>query len=746
MKVLRPEIAVALGAERFQREIHLAARLQHPHILPVLDSGGSDALLWFTMPHVTGESLRSRLERERQLSVEESIRLASELGDALEYAHNSGVIHRDVKPGNVLLSDNHALLADFGIARSVLDETDRLTESGMILGTPAYMSPEQLAGERHLDHRTDIYALGCLLYEMLAGEPPFTGPTAQAIAAKHLTEPVPAITRVRTAVPRSVERTLERALAKVPADRFGTAAEFSASLRRAATEKPERVARGRSKKRWAAIAAAMLLVGGLYFRQKIGSAPAAGPLTLAVLPFRALGISADSGVLTIGIPDAIITRLAAVQQLRMRPTGAVLGYVGKEVNPREVGRTLAVEYLLMGTVQTTGEDLRVSVQLLDAGDGTLLWGSHYDLPRKNLLPLQDSVAERVSSTLAVRLTADERNRLYRRYTANPAAYEWYLRGRADLARVSEEGTRSALASFQHALELDASYALAQAGLAMASADMHLRFASGSEVAVWGERARTEARRALALDPSLAEAHLAMAAVSRKSDFDWDGTLSESGRALGLNPNLDLAHYFREAAFYHLGLFEQARREDQEAQGLDPANEVERWRSSGVVAFLEGRFPEAVALLEKARKSSSHAFTDSYLGQAYYYLGDTARALATLDSLTRSSSAPATARAQAALASLKAHGGDTAAAERLARQAQQGYIDHHVAYSLGATYAQLHRPALAAKWLSQAVRTGFPCYPWFVRDPLLDPVRHSPEVNAMLLELRKNWEATKARYS
>lgn len=264
--------------------------------------------------------------------------------------------------------------------------------------------------------------------------------------------------------------------------------------------------------------------------------------------------------------------------------------------------------------------------------------------------------------------------------------------------------------------------------------------------LWGERARTEARRALALDPSLAEAHLAMAAVSRKSDFDWDGTLSESGRALALNPNLDLAHYFREAAFYHLGLFDQARREDQQAQGLDPANEVERLRTSGVVAFLEGRFPEAEGLLEAARKSSSHAFTDSYLGQAYYYAGDTARGLAMLDSLTESSSAPAAARARSALAGLWAHQGNSAKAEQLVRVVEQGYIDHHVAYSLGATYAQLGQPARAAKWLSQAIRTGFPCYPWFMRDPLLDRVRQSKEVSALLRELRRDWEATKARYS
>ena len=412
---------------------------------------------------------------------------------------------------------------------------------------------------------------------------------------------------------------------------------------------------------------------------------------------------------------------------------------GKETDPREVGRELSVGYLLTGTVQAAANRLRVSVQLVRARDGSPVWGSAYDLARRNLLTLQDSIAERVSASLAVRLTADEQERLYRRYTANPAAYEWFLRGRAQLARVSEDGTRAALQAFERALALDSNYALAQAGLAMASADMHLRFASGPEVKAWGERAKKEASRALALDPSLAEAHLAKAAVSRKSDFDWEGTLEESGRALALNPNLDVAHYFREAAFYHLGLFDLADQEDRDALGLDPANQVEQLRSRGVVAFLSGRYPEAIRNLELARRSSSRAYTDSYLAQAYYYNGDSTRAIATLDSLSHTTSAPAANRARAVLASFLAHSGEQEEAEALIGMVlgKGGYVDHHVAYSLGAAYAQLGQPEQAAAWLAKAVETGFPCYPWFQRDPLLDPVRRDPRVNRVLTQLRES---------
>jgi eukaryotic-like serine/threonine-protein kinase len=761
LKLLRPDLAIALGPERFQREIRLAARLQHPHILTVLDSGGSGRLLWFTMPFVEGESLRDRLDRQRQLPVEEAVRLACEIAEALDCAHSQGIVHRDIKPGNILISgtasagqvsfeQGHALVTDFGIARSSLDETGRLTESGMIVGTPAYMSPEQASGERDLDGRTDIYALGCVLYEMLAGEPPFTGPTAQAIAAKRLTDPVPAVRRVRETIPPGIEHALARALAKVPADRFARAGDFAAALRAGLSGQPVPAVRRRSFLRPLVLGAVLILIlaGAYLLLRRPASSPPSGPIPLAVLPFRTFGAAGDSSVLAIGIPDAIITRLAAVRQMRLHPTSAVLRYAGKDTDPREVGRALAVAYLLTGTVQAAGDRLRVSVQLLRSGDGSPVWGSHYDLARDDLLTLQDSIAGRVSASLAVQLSTDERERLYRRYTANPAAYEWYLRGRTQLATISEEGTKAALHAFERALAIDADYALARAGLAMASADMHLRFASGPDVKVWGERAREEASRALALDPSLAEAYLAKAAVSRKSDFDWEGTLEESARALALNPSLDGARYFREAAFYHLGLFDLAEREDQEALGTDPANRVEQLRERGVVALLQGRYREAVMNLEAARRSSSRAYTDFYLAQAYFYNGDSAQGIATLDSLTRSSSAPAANRARAALASFLAHGKQYRRAEALIRAVIDtgGYMDHHVAYSLGAAFAQLGRPAEAADWLTNAIETGFPCYPWFERDPLLDRVRKDPRVSQVLVKLRESWEATKARHS
>jgi serine/threonine-protein kinase len=242
LKVLLPELAASLGLERFQREIKLAAQLQHPHILSVYDSGEAAGQLWYTMPYVDGESLRDRLRRECQLAVQDALRLTRETAQALQYAHEHGVVHRDIKPENLLLTkDDNILVADFGIARPLGSE-EHLTRPRTSVGTPAYMSPEQASGDKALDARTDIYSLGCVLYELLAGEPPFTGPTAQAIFTKRLTEPVPGVRHVRPSVPEGVEAAIRRALAPIAADRFATAAQFAQALQPSPTAAPATVA------------------------------------------------------------------------------------------------------------------------------------------------------------------------------------------------------------------------------------------------------------------------------------------------------------------------------------------------------------------------------------------------------------------------------------------------------------------------------------------------------------------------
>jgi serine/threonine-protein kinase len=749
LKLLHPELAASLGAERFLHEIRTTAKLTHPHILPLHDSGEVDGLLFYVMPYVEGESLRQRLIRERQLPLDDALRIASDVASALAYAHGHGIVHRDIKPENILLAGGEAVVADFGIARAITAAgSERLTETGLAMGTVAYMSPEQSAADREIDGRSDLYSLGCVLYEMMAGQPPFTGPTGQAIVARRLSEPVPTLHHVREQVPVPVEQAVMKALAKVPADRFSSASRFAEALAAASRPVPQR-GTPRQPAVWAVLALLVLLLAGvagyLALRSRPTQSSLSAPIAMAVLPFQAVASTEPVDFLSVGIPDAIITRLANVRQMRVRPTSAVLRYEHQPVDAVEAGRALSADYVLTGTVQRAADRVRVSVQLLRAGDGVPLWGERYDLARQDLLTLEDSIAGQVASALEVRMTAAEQERVYRRYTENIGAFEAYMQGRLELARGTKEGALAAIRAFENALRQDSSYALARAGLAMASADMHLRFASSDDVHQWGERARREAQQALALDSNLAETHQALAAVYRKTEFNWERTIEESRRALALNPSLELPYYYLASALYHLGLLQSADSVLSEAPTVGSENRSEGLRTKGVNALLAGRYAEAASLLSEVRRLRSGSLPDSYLPQAYYYAGDRQRGEALLDSLRQSPALPAATRARATLASFLAARGDTGNARALLDEVARGsYMDHHVAYSVGAAHAQLGHRDEAQRWLTRAVETGFPSYPWYARDPLLQPFRASKEGATFLSALRQSAEATKRR--
>jgi serine/threonine protein kinase/tetratricopeptide (TPR) repeat protein len=765
LKVLRPEISASVGTERFLREIRLTAQLQHPAILPLFDSGAATTgdgvpLMWYAMPLIEGESLRDRLRREGRLPLSEALALIAQAADALEYAHQHGIVHRDVKPENILLSSGHPLIADFGIARALSGGTGNrgddaaagaLTATGVSIGTPAYMSPEQAAGAPEVDARSDVYALGCVLFEMLAGEPPFTGASPAVVIGRRFSETAPSLATRAAGVPPHVEAAVARALARDPAERFGTAGEFARALSAAspapATTVDRKTPRGRSRAALLLLAIAALVTSGLVLarRWSVGRVRPEAPVTLAVLPFRALTKPEQEAALGIGIPDAIITRMAGLRGLRVRPTSAILAYENPALDPREAGRTLQAEYVVTGTLQRAGERLRVSVQLVRVGDGAPIWASRYDLTRADLLQLQDSIAARVSTALEIRIGSAEEARLYRRYTDNVAAYELFLRGRAQLARVTRASTLAAIAAFERAIALDSTYTLAWAGLAMASADMHLRFAADSDVAAWGERARREAERALTLDSTVAEAHLAMAAVARKTEFDWDVTLEASRRALALNPSLEAAHYFRSAAFYHLGLLRQSAAELGAAMEVNPESSVERVRTESVLAFLSGDFARAARLGDEVRRASGEQVADFYRAEAYLFAGDTSRAAIVLDTLIRSSSASGRSRGTAVRAAMMARKEPGRARALLDSLVASSHIDHHVAYTIGDAYAQLGDASLAVSWLERAAQQGFACYPWTVRDPLLQPIRGDPVYTRWLATLRSRWQGLEARY-
>ena len=444
LKTLRPEIAMALGRERFLREIKLAARLQHPNILGVYDSGDAGGTLYYVMPFVEGESLRDRLVREPQLPLEDALQIAREVADALAYAHSHDVVHRDIKPENIMLSGGHAIVTDFGIARAVSAAGgDKLTETGLAIGTPAYMSPEQASGTGHVDRRSDIYSLGCVLYETLAGQPPFTGPTAQAIMARHSLDSVPRLRVVRETIPDALETVINRALAKVPADRYATAEQFAAALTVASTGTVSRVTAARPLRRrpWYRPALAVALVavvaglGWMVFGRKGNAGPATGgldPHRVAVLYFADGSPDSSLGYLADGLTEALIADLGQVRTLDVVSRSGVAPFRGKEVERDSVARALDAGTIVEGDVASAGSRVRVTVRLVDGESGADIRRQSFDLPAGDQLTIRDSLAQQVALFLRELLGPEIRLREERAGTKSVEA--WTLVQRGERAR------------------------------------------------------------------------------------------------------------------------------------------------------------------------------------------------------------------------------------------------------------------------------------------------------------------------
>jgi len=618
LKVLHPELASALGPERFQREIRLAARLQHPHILTVLDSGAAAGQLWFTMPLVEGESLRDRLRRERQLPVEDALRIAREAAEGLQYAHDHGVIHRDIKPENLLLTrDGNTMVADFGIARAIGGGDQQLTETGLAIGTPAYMSPEQAAGERNLDARTDIYSLGAVLYEMLAGEPPFTGPTAQAVIAKRLTEAAPSVRGARSSVPPAVDEAVRKALASVAADRFSAMNQLVQALSSSTTvTRPSgsipRTPAPPPRRRSIPVAAITLVLGvfiglGLLFAWRHGrggTVETTGPRRIAVLPFENLGDSADA-YFADGITDEVRGKLSQVPALAVIARGSSNEYRGSTKSLQEIGRELGAEYLLTATVRWEKSGgvsrVRVSPELLQVEPNeapTTRWQQGFDASLTDVFQVQADIATKVANALDVALGDSTRNELAARPTANLAAYDAFLKGEAvsgAMAVSDPPSLRRAIGFYEQAVTLDSGFVLAWAQLARARSTLYTNSTPSPELAV---QARYAAERARALGPDRPEGQLALSEFSRIAVLDNQQALAAAEAGLKLAPNnvdLLVAAALVEQS---LGRWDAAFQHLAKAGALDPRSANTARRTGYTLLWLR-RYPEAQAALDRA---------------------------------------------------------------------------------------------------------------------------------------------------
>jgi serine/threonine protein kinase/TolB-like protein/tetratricopeptide (TPR) repeat protein len=588
LKVLLPELAHALGPERFLREIEVEANLTHPHILPLHDSGEAAGLLYYVMPYIEGESLRDRLKRETQLPLDDALQIAREVADALAYAHGQGVVHRDIKPENILLSGGHALVADFGIAR-VLGQAGsaHLTETGMAIGTVAYMSPEQASAVSHIDGRSDVYSLGCVVYEMLAGEPPYAGPTAQAIIAKRFSDPVPRVRRVRPSVPEHVERAVTQALAPLPADRFATAADFAHALQLGppgpTTGHQVPLAASRTRGRRVPAAASALALGvliglGVLFawRRSHPDADASGAKLLAVLPFENLGDSADA-YFADGVANDLRTKLSQVAGLQVIARGSSNEYRGTAKTQQQIARELGVDYLLTATVQWEkgaggASQVRVTPELVDVRPGhapQTRWGQQFDAAMTGVFQVQADIAGRVAQALNVALGDSVKHQLATRPTESLPAYDAYLRGWAALQRgVDPPAARQALDAFERAVALDSTFSQAWASVAVMQAQLYYL---STPTRAGAEATRRAAERARALAPDKPAGHYALARYYQAVLNDGPRGLTEDSLALALSPG-DAAYLAAVGqSEFRLGRWEAARGHLEQAARLDPRN-------------------------------------------------------------------------------------------------------------------------------------------------------------------------------
>ena len=675
LKVLHLDLAASLGPDRFLREIKLAARLNHPHILPLFDSGNADGFLYYVMPYVEGESLRERLDRDHQLSVDEAVHHGRAIASALDYAHRQNIVHRDIKPENVMVYEGEAMVMDFGIAKAVSAAgSENLTQTGMMVGTPAYVSPEQGAGETNLDGRSDQYSLACMLYEMLSGERPFSGGSLQAVLAKRFSGMPRPLRSLRSAIPESVENAIARAMATEASARYATSAHFAQALGPGGLATPTD-------------------------SQAMPHAVVSAAKSVAVLPFANMSADPDNEYFTDGMAEEIINALTKIQSLRVASRTSSFAFKAKNEDIGEIGRKLKVSTVLEGSVRKMGNRLRITAQLVNVADGYQLWSERYDREMEDVFEIQDDISQAIVKALRVILSEGEKKQIEKARVVNVQAYDFYLRGRQFFHQLRRKSLDYARQMFNKAIEIDPDYALAYAGVADCYSLLYTYF-DAREFNL--RQADIASSKALLLEPELAEAHVAKGlAVSLSKRFDE--AEQEFEQAMQLNPKLFEAVYW----------YARAR-------------------------LSQGRYEEAVKLFERAASLRPEEYqTPGFLGQALRSLGRNDEADAAYRRLVKLVEQhvdlnPDDARAWSLGATASANLADS---ERAVQYAERAIAvdpeDPMLLYNVACTYGVLGKTEECLNALEQAVSKGWGDRSWLEHDSDMDSIRDTARYKAIV---------------
>ena len=759
IKVLAPELAAEVNVERFRREIQLAAKLQHPYIVPVLSTGIAGNLLYFTMPFVEGESVRLRVQRTGEFPVPDATAIMRDVLEALAYAHECGVVHRDIKPENVLLARNHAHVADFGVAKALSAATNAhsgLTSLGVALGTPAYMAPEQAMADPATDHRADLYALGAMAYEMLTGHQVFSARSPQAMLAAHATQQPELISKRRPNTPPALAALVMRLLEKHAADRPQSASEAlsilvatrtpSGEMVPTAQEAPREQAAPRSPRRvaWIGLAIAIVLVaiGGFLIAHRfaVGGASAAPQSpSIAVMPFENMSDDPGDEYFSDGMTEELIDALSKINGLHVAARSSVFALQKKDLNPREVAKELGVTTVLEGTVRRAGNRVRISAQLVDASSGYSLWADRYDRDARDVFAIQDEISRAIVSNLRVKLVGLPAT-LVEASTENVEAHNLYLQGRFFFNKRTASDIQRAISLFEQAIRLDSTYAHAYAAL---SISYNLLSAyENLPPRQLRAKAAAAAARAIALDSTLADAHTAVGIIAIRFGRDWDLAVREFQQAITLGPVSSQARIWRSQMFDMIGKPDSAVAEMRTAVAAEPLSLIVN-TMTGVAYYNARRYRDAEAAERKAIDLDS-TFVRSHrdLGWALIAqrrFAEAEREFEIARRLLHDTPGPETAY-------LYAVSGRRAEAEAMARSLEArnsaGKLSHNPRYgfetALPLEMAMMHGALgnrdRAFYWLNRAYDEGI--LPAFIRtSPQYDSLRGDPRFQAYLVRLK-----------
>ncbi len=684
LKLLRPELVPDDGpsraAARFHREIELAARLSHPHILPLYDSGAADGLLYYVTPYIDGESLRSRLKRSGRLPLPESLGVLRDVARALAYAHRQGLVHRDIKPANILLSqEGDALVADFGVAKALAaaqgvagTQEAELTEGALILGTPAYMAPEQVIGDPGIDHRADLYALGAVGYELLTGAPPFAGRPRHEQLAAHLSEMPSPVSVRQPDLPEMLAALVDRLLSKRPADRPRDADEVIRLLDAAMTE-PVRTARDST------------FTGGF-----------GDECSIAVLPFEATSGSLEEAAFGEGLADQLIRALGGMSGVHVAAPASAAALKRRGLDVRTIGERAGVATALEGRVHRDGDRLQVAVNLIRTSDGRPLWSKSYEASAQDLFGLQEQVTRDVAAAVSPGRGAEPPpDRLTGRGTEDREAYELYLRGRYLANTRQRDGLLRALAYYEEALGRDPAYARAHAGIGDAWTFLGL-FAHVPPHDAF-PKARAAAKRAIALDSRLVEGHATLAHLLVVYEWDWEAAESALERAIAVDPR------YPELRMYYASFLHSFGRSEEALTQLDLARELDPLTPTGLLRgriYVNTRRPDAAirVLQEEIELDPRRDLAHQLLAHAHLQKGSSDEAIASM----RRAAALSGPRDSAQLAYVYAVTGHEAEARRvLAELRERGEALDQLGFHLAMAYAGLGDSDEAFRWLEKA---------------------------------------------